>query len=174
MIRRVSLLVLLCGVFAVSCLSSPFRASAAPRAGIAFAIVKNEEHFWKRKLDSRRLYILIDESQFGCESVLELARQLEAEYPMPDDLTVNIYTSPKQYPTDLFSKWHTSTGGASPDADKYPWALLIRRDDKFLLRLMPDPATRTIVTYAFDRTWARLPDDDQDSRSGACLDAPPN
>ena len=127
--------------------------------GTHFEIVHNEEYYDGPDFQSRNLHVLIDGSEFSDTSVIELARLLESEYPTPDDLTIHIYTNPAQYPRGLFSYWHTSTDG-SPHFYDYPSALVMREDDRFLFRILHTPATRTPVTYVFDRDWRQRPDDE--------------
>ena len=132
--------------------------SAAPVPGTNFTIVKNEEFDSGREYHSRHLHILVHASEFSADDLVDLVRLIESDYPQPDRLTLLIYTDPRQYPTDLFSERRSAAGG-SPFYYDYPGALVVRQPARFVFRVAPAQAPRTLVTYVFDRNWKSLPAD---------------
>jgi hypothetical protein len=124
-------------------------------SGTNFTIVKNEEYGLGREVESRHLHILVDLSGFSDEAVIELGRHLELEYPKPDRLTVHVYSDPRQYPRDLFSRWRGS-GDGSPFFYDYPHALMMRESTRFLFRITPKEEPRELNSYVFDREWTQL------------------
>lgn len=95
----------------------------------------------------RYVVVLLDEKAFSEATLRELFKLLSKRFPKPNDMDVYVWTNLEQVPTpEEAEAGAVSEAPDNPALDKYPNALLIRKDSNELFRYTPNAPNTDMKT----------------------------